>query len=408
MYKRSTRTSIVVLMLFFLSSTTTSAHHTPDHPTGHWRLPFTGVQAISQGPGENTHINASSEALDYPGTFTVVAPADGYILDVLYANDFGWVVRINHGDLLGGSGTVSFYAHMVASSVSHWQVANPIKQGDVIGTSGQTGTGASGIHLHFEARTGATQGSVYSGQSVPIRAIPGQWWNKWYSPVPNAQSNDQFSGGAKYPESNVLPTVMPIDGNPRHLANFEAPSSIPAAHLSNIVNSSVVFHMGGSPSTLGNSQYQTYFQIGEYITGSGWQYPFGSYTGNSIFGRTVNSSNQCTPNNQHCHIVWSYNSLRGWSDYRTLYFHTGNTTTRQPYIAASYHRNSNVAILTFDSAGATYFLVWEDTPSGNPPTGIYAGSAKSIVVNHQSNRSYTVSAWTAAQGWSPWSIWLVP
>lgn len=408
MGKRPAFISIVLLALLCLNPLVVLANHTPDHPTGHWRLPFTGVQAISQGPGENTHTNASSEAIDYPGTFTVLAPADGYILDVLYASDFGWVVRINHGDLFSSSGTVSFFAHMVGSSVSGWNVGNFVSQGTVIGTSGQSGTGASGIHLHFEARTGATYGSVYSGQSVPMRAIPGQWWNKWYSPVPNAQSNDVFSGGAQYPESYILPSVMPNDGNARHLANYESPANIPSVHLSNIASSSVFFHMGGSPSTPGNGQYQTNFQIAEYVTGVGWQYPFGSYTSNPIWNRTVNSNNQCTPSNQHCHVVWSYNSLRGWSDFRTFYFHTGNTATRQPYIIASYHRNANVAILTFDSPGATYFYVWEDTPASNPPAGIYAGSAKSIVVSHQSDRRYSVSAWNAAQGWSPSSIWLVP
>lgn len=410
MYNKLSLTAMIAFLLILSTISPAFAQHGVDHYTGDWRLPFSGVQSISNGPGEGMHTGASSEAIDYPTSFFVYAPADGYILDVINASDFGWTLRIVHTDFYDPGGVVSFFAHMQGNSVSNWHSGDVVTRGQYIGISSNSGTGASsGAHLHFEARTGAVQGQVYSGQSIPIRAIPGQWWNKWYSPTPNFQHDvNQFSGGAQSPESYILPAGMPATGNPRHLANFESPSAIPAVHFSDLASTSIYFHMGGSPSTPGNAQYSTSFEIAEYVTGSGWQCPVGCATANPTFSRTVNSSNQCTPSNQHCYTVWSYNSLRGWSDYRTFYFHTGNTATRQPYIVASYDRNADIAVLTYDSPGATYFSVWQDTPDPAPPSGIYAGPAKSIRVRHQSNRSYMVSAWSSSQGWSPWSIWLVP
>ncbi len=150
-----------------------------------WTLPFNGTTYISNGPNEGLHINASAEAIDYApnGCITVRAPADGTVIDVITVADFGTVVRINEQ----GFGN-SFFAHLDTNNI-FVQAGQTVSQGQAIAYSGNSGTGGSGCHLHFEARTGVVPGNVYSGQSEPIRGIPGTWWNTWYSPPPNFQSD---------------------------------------------------------------------------------------------------------------------------------------------------------------------------------------------------------------------------
>jgi len=385
----------LIIILFFVSSVQADNKG--------WRLPFDGTHTITNGPGEGLHVNASSEAVDYAGTFSVVSPYDGHILDVTFVVDFGWVVRITHLD-----NTISFFAHMNGNSIVNWSPNDSVSQGQLVGTSSDSG-GTNGNHLHFEARNGAAVGNVYSGQSLPVRAIPGQWWNHWYSPEPNFQADpNRISGAAEYPLSNVEPGGIPADGDPRHLANIVSPTGVPVAYLSNITNNQITFHMGGSPSTP-NTNYETACQVGQYREGCGcWEAPFGSYTFDPTYTQIVNNTNQCTSSNQHCHRIWSRNDRNGWSAYRNLNFHTGNSTTRQPSIAISYYQSENTGELTYSSPNATRYYVYEDTPAAPPPTLIYNGPASSIRVNHQIDRSYTVIAWSPSHSWSPWSIWLVP
>lgn len=397
---------VVVIVLYFPSST--FAQSRADHDTGYWRLPIQGTQYISNGPGEGLHINASSEAIDYAGSFSVYAPTDGYILDVLKVTDFGWVVRITHGNAYNQNAVISFYAHMNGNSVSHWQPGNPVAAGALIGTSSNSGTGgAAGSHLHFEARVNATLGNVYSGQSVPIRALPGQWWYQWYSPTPDFRYDvNQHSGVAQYPLVRNPPGNLT---NMRHLANFESPPSIPSVYLSNVTNTSVVFHMGGSPSTPipNNNQYRTDFQLQYYSLSKGrWIADYGSYTGSPSYSHLLNTDNRCTTQNQRCHQIFSRNTLRGWSSFRKMNFHTGNSNTRQPYLIFSHQPGSDIAVLHYDSTNATHFSVWED-PVDGPQVGIYYGTAKTLRVRYRAGTTYIVSAWSPSQGWSPWSIWVI-
>lgn len=370
-------------------------------------LPFQGSHNITNGPGEGFHTGRSSEAIDYAGSFTVYAPADGYILDVQNVVDFGFVVRITHSNAYGQSAVTSFYAHMKASSVQKWKPGDFVAAGTVVGTSYDTGTGAAaGKHLHFEARVNAVKGSgdkVYSGQSIPIRALPGQWWYQYYSPIPDFHSDaNQPSGVAEYPLSNKPPSK-----NMRHLANFESPSGTPAGYLSNVTNKSVWFHMGGSPSTPNNNQYRTDFQIEYYSANSKkWIAEFGSYTSNSTYLQSFIPDNSCFNQNQRCDRVWSYNTLRGWSNPPLrMYFHPGDSNTRQPYLIFSYKPGSNTAVLYYDSAGATLFRVWEDPINGDPVL-IYNGSAKTLGVSYQADTRYNVAAWSPSKGWTPSSVWL--
>lgn len=132
-------------------------------------LPFEGTVNITCGPEDGTHhpYNSfdSSGAMDFQISgrkeilLRAVAGGTAYV-DVVPG--FGRVVRISHSD-----GYQSFYAHLSRTLVSNGQTG--IKQGDVIGYSGNSGYGGAGNHLHFEIRTGAGgagKSNVYSGQAI--------------------------------------------------------------------------------------------------------------------------------------------------------------------------------------------------------------------------------------------------
>lgn len=412
--KRLIAVIIVSILGSFITASTVQSHHLSYHYTGHWRLPFSDSRAITNAVNEGFHTGASLEAIDYAGSFPVYAPADGTIFGVQNVVDFGWVVRIRHVDVLGFE-VFSFFAHMDQNSIQGLTVGNSIRQGDFVGTSSNTGTGGgSGAHLHFEARTNANANNVYSGNSVPITGIPGQWWYKWYSPPPNFQHNvAKPSGAARYPVSWNLPTGIDVSGFPvRHLSNWTAPTHPPAVFFSNVSSTAATIQWGGRPTTINNNQLSGTFQTKEYVTGIGWQTPNGGYTTNSglVHSLVHSGSNQnvCTPTKQHCHAVWVWNNQNGWSVRQVFYFHAGDSNN--PYLSVSHKSgsaNPDLAVLTYDFAGASRFVVYEDTPGGNPPSIVYDGTAKTALVRHQSNRSYSVVAYVPSQGWMS-SHWVVP
>ena len=116
-----------------------------------YRQPFQGEYPITQQYGEIipgvTYKDEPHTGIDYgcPIGTPILASADG---TVKYAGfdtfGFGNCVILHHAD---GKGTV--YAHLAMVSV---QLHQQVKQGEVIGYSGQTGN-ATGPHLHFEARS---------------------------------------------------------------------------------------------------------------------------------------------------------------------------------------------------------------------------------------------------------------
>lgn len=230
--------------------------------SGAWRLPFDGTRTISNGPLEGLYTGKSAEAIDYflpdHTRFEVFAPAHGVVTDVFDPTvvntlGFGWLVRINH------NGTTSFFAHLKNNSIVVSQGQN-IKQGQFIGRSGNSGNG-EGNHLHFEARTVVTAGTVQSGNASPIRAIPCNWWNTWYSPPPNFQHDvNQTSGGAQYPEVASRPTTT--SPGARHLSNQQSPPNVIAGWSSNISLSAVPLHFGAAPDT-NNTNWATSFRVYE-------------------------------------------------------------------------------------------------------------------------------------------------
>lgn len=85
----------------------------------------------------------------------VLAIADGTVEWAGDDKDYGNYVRIFHADL----GFHSFYAHLDQIDV---RKGEPVRQGRVIGTAGDTGN-STGPHLHFEIRLAHPDGSYREG-----------------------------------------------------------------------------------------------------------------------------------------------------------------------------------------------------------------------------------------------------
>ena len=115
-----------------------------------YRQPFKGEYPITQDygviiPGV-TYKNRPHSGIDYgcPSSTEILAAADGVVKLSTYDSDgYGKYVIIQHSD-----GNATLYAHLCGRNVTENQ---KVKQGDVIGWSGNTGN-STGPHLHFEAR----------------------------------------------------------------------------------------------------------------------------------------------------------------------------------------------------------------------------------------------------------------
>jgi murein DD-endopeptidase MepM/ murein hydrolase activator NlpD len=104
--------------------------------------PFTKMQAFHYG-------------LDIVAAFgnPVIAPADGYVLEVNRDNLFGNWIILNHG-----GGITTLYGHLSKTSV---RVGQKVKRGDEIGKVGNTGK-SIGPHLHYEVRINGKAVNPYS------------------------------------------------------------------------------------------------------------------------------------------------------------------------------------------------------------------------------------------------------
>ncbi|MBI5293413.1 MAG: peptidoglycan DD-metalloendopeptidase family protein [Chloroflexi bacterium] len=287
----------------------------------------------------------------------------------------------------------SFYAHL-QNAVVNTTPGTIVTQGMHIADSGNTGTGGQngGHHLHFEARSGCEANNVYSGTAIPIRPLMGNWWNSWYAP-PSASATlmhdaTQLSGAAQYPENGAPPTIMPVPGNtltpgPRHLAGVDSPTGYPSAYVSNITNTQAIIHMGASPDAR-NMSTDSYFEISEYLSGSGWWILLtGDLQEGPTFPRTLDLNNQCSmASGQYCFKVLA--KLRSdpsqSSGFRYIDLHPGAVAPQpQPHIAAFYNAGEATAILEYAYPGAMTYHVTES--HGGATFDSYQGPASQITVN---------------------------
>jgi len=96
---------------------------------GHRDSPFNSGVEIHKGIDIATRIGKE-----------VVAPADGFVMEVAYRTDDGNMVKIDHG-----RGISTGYAHLAKSAVKY---GIRVKRGDLIGYVGDTGR-STGAHLHY-------------------------------------------------------------------------------------------------------------------------------------------------------------------------------------------------------------------------------------------------------------------
>lgn len=95
--------------------------------------------------------------LGVPVGTPVYAVADGVVTNSYYSSSYGNVVFVYHPNV-NGKAYETVYAHLSSRSVS---VGDVVKQGQVVGLSGNTGD-STGPHLHFEVHLGRWNGEKTS------------------------------------------------------------------------------------------------------------------------------------------------------------------------------------------------------------------------------------------------------
>jgi hypothetical protein len=399
---------VLTISMSLIIFATATAQQGPDEvdvidTSGAWRLPFDGTKKITDGPLEDLHTGKSAEAIDYlhPNavSYQVLAPANGTVQDIFSpsaSSGFGWLVRINHG------GTTSFFAHLDGNQIYVTQGAN-VKQGELIAMTGNSGNGA-GYHLHFEARTSVTTGTVQSGNASPVRSLPGNWWNTWYSPPPNFQHDaSQPSGGAQYPEIATRPTTT--SAGARHLSNQQSPLGVPAGWTSNFSPSQITLHFGAAPNTPNTNWATTFYAYELRQNCNCW--PLIINTTASSAAANIGSFNQSLPNGQHTFQAEDYNAQMGTSNNQRYWEALPeNTASQIPHLVATFRPDTDSTTLEFCSSNADKYKIFEDHGAGSSTT--YRGPGCSILVHRQlgGTNHYAVSARLNGV-WTPVSQWLI-
>jgi murein DD-endopeptidase MepM/ murein hydrolase activator NlpD len=110
--------------------------------------------------------SSEHQGLDFgvPSGTTVLAAADGKIVQQGWIDGYGYTVWIDHG-----SGYITQYSHLQEGGFLG-RVGGQVKMGAAIAISGQTGLG-SGPHLHLGVLAGTTNGNIYTGYYIDPRGF---------------------------------------------------------------------------------------------------------------------------------------------------------------------------------------------------------------------------------------------
>lgn len=131
---------------------------------------FTGTYPACQGSGiDFATINQATG-----NKFEVLAVASGEVIDVSCDDNrpLGCQVAIKHDF----DGSVLIYSHLDSISITNPSNPFSVKQGQVIGTSGSTGTGGNNsVHLHLELRDGSDTCQVNCDNNNNLWGNPLDW-----------------------------------------------------------------------------------------------------------------------------------------------------------------------------------------------------------------------------------------
>jgi murein DD-endopeptidase MepM/ murein hydrolase activator NlpD len=94
----------------------------------------------------------------------IYAAGDGVIKEMVYRNDFGNMLVIDHGD-----GVFTRYAHL--QSFGNIKEGATVEAGDVIGLMGNTSSRKIARHLHFEVLTGEWGAEAGSFALTPLNVF---------------------------------------------------------------------------------------------------------------------------------------------------------------------------------------------------------------------------------------------
>lgn len=157
---------VAILMLLFSHS----SHAQSNYPLNYFGYPMDTPIILSGvfGSLRDNHFHSGMDLRTYEKEgLPVYAIADGYVARIKYAsNGYGKAIYINHPN-----GYTSVYGHLQNANASiadyikryHYEIKQfefdhfltnnklPVKKGDIIGWSGNTGA-SSGPHVHFEIR----------------------------------------------------------------------------------------------------------------------------------------------------------------------------------------------------------------------------------------------------------------
>lgn len=375
---------------------------------GGWRLPFAGTKDITDGPLEDRHTGRSAEAIDYfagGASFEILAPQNGVITDISLVGDrpqdgFGNVIVIRHGE--DAAPIYSFYAHLADNPPGF--VGKVIKQGKPVAWTGSTGDGGANNHLHFEARTAMTQGNINTGNASPIRSLPGNWWQPFYSPPPDFQHDPaKHSGKAQYPENATRPSGMAATA--RHLSNQVVPTAAPAGWSSNLSSNALMLHFGAAPHTPLTDIYAT-FNVYTLAFGSSiWSQPSGG-------SATVAASRSFATNGSTAYNSWGIHiyranatSIQNPSCNAPTCFRywvlDGANAGGGPGISANFRSDTANTTLEFCHPGANKYKVYKAEPGDTSFVKIYAGPGCSIMVERPlgGNIEYYADARVPNVGW---------
>jgi murein DD-endopeptidase MepM/ murein hydrolase activator NlpD len=402
---------LLILLIIYISTwDISSASNLNVMPsTDSWILPFLVQTTITNAMGEGAHIGSSSEAIDYGtgGGFNVYAPADGIILDKIYVNDpfqiydFGNTLRIWHAS----TASYSFFAHL-SSYASNIIVGGTVSQGQLLGTTGNTGCGEAedndpstpqddrcSIHLHFEARVNVVSGNIYSGQSIPISGIENQRFHDHYSPAPpNLIHNTSMSSGVALSNSSTS----------RHLSNYvNSPSNNPNVFV-NLNNAYYIFSFGARPSTPNSTYATTFWPFYFDHTVGQWQAGLSSPTPSNTL---ISFAPNCTSYGEKCAKIYALNSANGTSVHTSVYY-LPYSTVAPSFSLVNYNCSHTVINLEYSTPYVLYHLLYaKPTDSVWKPS--YFTSSKQFTIPLVHPGVYIISGYTVANGWSNFSQTLI-